>query len=208
MPRHEDLRAAVLAASARLIADRGPAALSLREIAREAGVSHQAPYRHFADRDAVVAALAEDGFRALAEHLRVARGAGDLPEALEASARAYLSFALAHPGHYRVMFRPDLLPEARSESAQAAAADAFAELAWMAAWIVDQGAFPGDEEVATAWLWSLVHGLAVLMLDGPLPMRGSKRSKLELADAVAVACRQVLGAAPAAPAPPAAPEAW
>src|SRR5690349_3579164 len=93
---HGDLRPALLKAAGRVLEKEGPAALSLRELARRAGVSHNAPYRHFADREALLAALAADGFRMLGEVLGVAssRHRGE----------AYVRFALEHPQLFRLMF--------------------------------------------------------------------------------------------------------
>src|SRR6476469_11193170 len=91
---HGDLRAVILAEASRLGAQRGADAISLRELAREAGVSHAAPAHHFTDRRGLFTALATDGFRLLAAALTDAR-----PRCIEA-ALAYVRFALDHPGHY------------------------------------------------------------------------------------------------------------
>ncbi|MCA9555264.1 MAG: TetR/AcrR family transcriptional regulator, partial [Myxococcales bacterium] len=87
------LRDRILAASVELVQEAGIGALSMREVARRAGVSHQAPYHHFSDKEAILAALAEAGFRRLADALEAATGA-DAVEALTASGQAYLQFAI------------------------------------------------------------------------------------------------------------------
>src|SRR6202041_318490 len=95
---HGDLRAAILTEAARLVRERGPDRISLRELAREAGVSHAAPAHHFTDRRGLFTALATEGFQLLASALDDAR-----PRFVDA-ARAYVRFALDHPGHYEVMW--------------------------------------------------------------------------------------------------------
>ncbi|MFI5308928.1 MAG: TetR/AcrR family transcriptional regulator [Polyangiales bacterium] len=107
------LRERILQASVELIEVEGLAALSLREVARRAGVSHQAPYHHFADREAILGAIAEQGFRILRAALERAvahgRDVHSAAESLAACGRAYVEFACEHPAHFRVMFRPELV---------------------------------------------------------------------------------------------------
>src|SRR2546423_10801996 len=93
---HGDLPAALLRAAGRVLEQKGIGALSLRDAARRAGVSHNAPYRHFADREALLGALAAEGFALLAKRLRGQRG----PEL----GMAYVRFALEHPQRFRLMF--------------------------------------------------------------------------------------------------------
>src|SRR6202034_791597 len=117
---HGDLRAAILTEAARLVAERGADRVSLRELAREAGVSHAAPAHHFTDRRGLFTALAAQGFELLAAALAEAR-----PSFLDA-ALAYVRFAIEHPGHYRVMFDKSLFDPSNPElvAAESAAADA------------------------------------------------------------------------------------
>src|SRR5262245_54976951 len=104
MPKGKPLQRQILDASIDLLRTGGVGALSMREVARRAGVSHQAPYHHFADREAILAAIAEEGFSGLADALHRAReGATTTAERLKASGLAYVEFALSHPAHYRVM---------------------------------------------------------------------------------------------------------
>src|SRR5687768_2538693 len=114
---HGDLRQALLDAALPLLRTGGPQALTLRAVARAAGVSQTAPYRHFTDRSALVGAVAEDGFRRLHAELIAAvtspaKTLGKAPETarggLQAVALAYVRFALAHPAEYRVMFGGEL----------------------------------------------------------------------------------------------------
>ena len=120
---HGNLRAEFLAAAAEAVARDGVAALNLRQVARQLGVTHAAPRHHFGDRRGLLTALATEGYRLLAERLRAA---GD--DFLEAGV-AYVRFSLDKPGHFAVMYRPDLvdpddtdLQAARAETGSALAA--------------------------------------------------------------------------------------
>jgi AcrR family transcriptional regulator len=154
---HGDLRAAILTAAARLVAERGADQVSLRELAREAGVSHAAPAHHFIDRRGLFTALAAQGFELLAVALTDAR-----PRFLDA-ALAYVRFAIEHPGHYRVMFDKSLLDMSNRELSAAEAA-ASAELARGVASLPDQHA-KADPAGAQLAAWSLVHGFSMLWLN-------------------------------------------
>lgn len=167
---HGDLRRALVGAALDLLARKGPAALSLREVARRVGVSHAAPYRHFADRDALVAAVAQEGFEALARAMNDAlSGHTASLDRMRAMGHAYVRFALERPAHFRVMFSMD-----------AEARDAYPELAHAADQTYDRllgevraGQQAGtvrdtDPEALADTVWAAVHGLAVLLLDGQL----------------------------------------
>ncbi|MCA9708300.1 MAG: TetR/AcrR family transcriptional regulator [Myxococcales bacterium] len=108
---HGDLRAALLQAAVALIAEHGVTKLSLRECARRAGVSHAAPYRHFPSKDALLVAIAEEGFGWLYQAGRRAmEGLVDPRERLDAYGVAYVRFAIEHPVHLRTMFTVRLDP--------------------------------------------------------------------------------------------------
>jgi AcrR family transcriptional regulator len=154
---HGDLRSAILTEAARLVAERGADGVSLRELARSAGVSHAAPAHHFTDRRGLFTALATQGFRSLAEALAQARG--NFTDA----ALAYVRFALEHPGHYRVMFDRSLLDAADTELAAAESA-AGAELSRGVATLRDPNA-RADPAAAQLAAWSLVHGFSMLWLN-------------------------------------------
>ncbi|MFF0544075.1 TetR/AcrR family transcriptional regulator [Nocardia thailandica] len=170
---HGALRDALLEACLRLIETEGLAAVSLRRVAREAGVSSGAPYHHFADRSALLAALSIDGFRALATELAAARDTAEAPlDQLTALAEGYVRFARTHPGHFRLMFRPELSqPDKHPDAAEAGDA-AFAVLTDTIAAGVTAGVLPAEraETLAVAW-WALAHGLASLGVDGQLDKR-------------------------------------
>ena len=154
---HGDLRAAILTEAAHLVAERGPDGVSLRELARSAGVSHAAPAHHFTDRRGLFTALASQGFRLLAEALADAR------DHFADAALAYVRFAIDHPGHYRVMFDKSLL-DATDTELSAAGAAAGAELSRGVATLRDPNARtdPAGAELAA---WSLVHGFSMLWLN-------------------------------------------
>jgi AcrR family transcriptional regulator len=154
---HGDLRAVILTEAARLVAERGADRVSLRELARDAGVSHAAPAHHFTDRRGLFTALATQGFRLLAEALADAR-----PDFADAAV-AYVRFAFEHPGHYQVMFNKSLLDTSDAELAAAEAA-AGAELSCGVATLRDRNA-RADPAGAQLAAWSLVHGFSMLWLN-------------------------------------------
>ncbi|MEV5823180.1 TetR/AcrR family transcriptional regulator [Micromonospora harpali] len=158
---HGNLPHALLDAGMELLLASGePGALSLREVARRAGVSANAPYRHYADKDALLTALAVRGYDALAECLSAADGAGGAAEAIPAMAEAYVRFALDRPGLFRLMYA---YPCGRSNAeALAAAARCTAVIEGRLA----REAPAGRRPAALLATWSLVHGLASLLLEG------------------------------------------
>lgn len=162
-----DLRQRILDTSRALLDEQGVAALSLREVARRAGVTHQAPYHHFADRESILAELVAQGFDELTQRLakanRMATRHSHL-DMLVASGCAYVGFALDQPGVFGIMFRPDSCDIRRFESAVQAGQRAHGELLQLVRLIKGD---PVDELLASV-VWSQVHGLATLLLDGPL----------------------------------------
>lgn len=149
---HGGLRQAVLDAALDVIAAEGPGALSLRDLARRAGVSHAAPAHHFKDRTGLLTALATEGYGLLAEALAAA------PELRERGVR-YVRFAIGHPAHFQVMFQPDLL-RADDPDLLAAKERASAELRAGVAELTDVP----DARTAGIAAWSLAHGFATLLL--------------------------------------------
>src|SRR5438067_5060357 len=159
---HGDLPAALVRAAMELLEESGETSLSLRAVARRAGVSPAAPYRHYADREAIVSAVAAVGYRELAERLAAAHPAPSTPQQLASVATAYVQFALQRPALFRVMFGE---PCDRDSTDRVAATEAIS--AYVVA-IVRQ-AFPGaDPDALATAVWALVHGLAFLHLDGKL----------------------------------------
>jgi AcrR family transcriptional regulator len=191
-----DLRAKILEASVELIQDKGLGALSMREVARRAGVSHQAPYHHFEDREAILGAVAEEGFTMLRERLARVASKGSVAARVGAMGRAYVEFACAHPAHFRLMFRPELMNLAKCPGAQAAGDRAFDHLTEVVRDAFKAGltAFPSESAVV-AYVWSVAHGLACLILDGPLAKKmPASEQRAQIKDVMAVAELMVEGA--------------
>lgn len=139
---HGDLRSTLLRAASKLLEEKGLSGLSLREAARLAGVSHGAPYRHFPDRERLLAAIAEQGVEELGSRLRAA-GPGGMAE-------AYVAFAVDNPQRFRLM------------SGTGAAPGAYQDLVGL----FREQADARQAAAAAAAAWSLVHGLSHLILDG------------------------------------------
>jgi len=160
---HGDLRAACLRAARELLEEEdGSAGLSLRAVARRAGVSATAPYRHFTDREALVAAVAAQGYRELAGFLAAAHPSPGTPEELAAVALAYVRFALDHPALFRVMFAEPCDPANEERVAATDAIHAYVRG-------IVHATFPAaDPQALSTAVWALVHGLAFLHLDGKL----------------------------------------
>ncbi len=167
---HGALREALLAASLQLIEAEGIGAVSLRRVAREAGVSPGAPYHHFPDRASLLAALSAQGYQRLADQLVAARTAASSPiQALTALIRAYVTFAQQHPGYFRLMFRPELSEPRKHPDAKAAEDAASDCLDQAVTDCVRAGVIPaGQADALFLTAWSLGHGLASLWLDGEL----------------------------------------
>jgi AcrR family transcriptional regulator len=165
-----DVRRRILRASRVLIEREGLEALSMREVARRAGVSHQAPYNHFADRAAILGALAEEGFVLLRAELVESLASSDEPtERIRAGLRTYVQFAVDHPAHFRLMFRPELVDLEQCPGAMEAGDSTFRLFTEVLHESVAQG-LPAEpsSDALIALCWSVCHGLACLILDGPL----------------------------------------
>ena len=180
---HGDLRRAVIDRALEVVADQGPTALSLRAIAADLGVSHTAPRHHFGSNTGLLTAIAIEGFGMLRAELVALR----LAEApfLELGV-AYVEFAVAHPGHFAVMFQPTLLDSSDAELERATDAT-FAELRTGVEAIAPGTSVPDAAAVVTA-AWSVMHGLATLELTGSLE-RSRIRELLGLTDIAAIARR-------------------
>ena len=175
--QHGDVRRLVLDAAIAIIELEGAESLSMREVARRAGVSHQAPYHYFSDRSGIFAAISEEGFTGLAQAFRDVHET-EMPAA-KAGFIAYLNFAREHVGHFRVMFRNDICGVVTHELTQLAADSAFDELRLMVARITGPEIDPNKAFTFAAMLWSLSHGLATLVIDGPLPNKLPPGTNLE-----------------------------
>lgn len=189
-----DLRQRILDASEQLLETEGLAALSMREVARRSGVTHQAPYHHFADRESILAELVTRGFEEMTRRLARAnaRHAADTRMAVATECgQAYVGFAIDHPGLFRIMFRSEVCDPARFPSAQLAGDSAYRELEKMVTLI------HGDADVArlAPLYWAQVHGLASLLVDGPIGHQivGARERRAFMREAVAQFARFMLG---------------
>ncbi|TQF16665.1 TetR/AcrR family transcriptional regulator [Myxococcus llanfairpwllgwyngyllgogerychwyrndrobwllllantysiliogogogochensis] len=165
---HGDLRQALVDATLKLIATEDVGAVSLREVARRAGVTAAAPYHHFRDKDALLAAVAEEGYRALNQRMDESLSSIRAPRTdnqLRALARCYVRFAVEHPAHYRVMFRQEWGDEEKYASLHAEGMRAYGRLQELAKETTG-GKVDMDTLAFTVWAW--VHGLASLWNEGPL----------------------------------------
>ena len=168
---HGDLRTALIAAGLELLATRDAEALSLREVARAVGVSAPSVYRHFPDKEALMAALAREGLARLAVAQRAASeraGGGDAGFA--ATGRAYVRFALANPALFRLIFASPALSRKGAADAEPEALGMLRANAAAAA-AADSGDGP-PADVRAIQAWALVHGLTMLILDGQIPGDG------------------------------------
>jgi AcrR family transcriptional regulator len=165
---HGDLRWALLRAASQLLEREGTAGVGLRAAARLAGVSQTAPYRHFPDREAILAALAEQGLTTLGDRMAsAAREAGDPVAALTAIAETYVALAAERPHLFRLLFGPEVADKARYPAVRAAGLRAFDVLieaigAGQRAGVVRAG----EATELALGLWAAIHGIALLLLDG------------------------------------------
>jgi AcrR family transcriptional regulator len=183
---HGALRDVLLSAGGELLSEVGAERLSLREVARRIGVSHNAPYKHFPSREALLAALAGRGFAELTR--RVAEAGAEKGDPAVARGLAYVCFALEHPALFRLMFSGAIDRDAFSD-VHSASALGLAELGRFVGQTYDENA----SAEAVISVWAFVHGLAQLLLDSqiPPPMRAS-RSNRELARDVLIAMSRAL----------------
>ena len=171
---HGNLREALLEAAIRLIAEVGPTAFTLREVARRAGVSHNAPYRHFRDRDDLMAAVAAQGFRELTRAMNeAAETKSDTLERLKYAGLGYVTFALRRPEHFTVMFDAPLSKRKHPDS-EAAGEESFTTLLGFVKNSQDAGRLPsGDLRQMALLAWTMVHGIAKLAITGRLPFQSN-----------------------------------
>lgn len=162
------LRREILDAALELIAARGVEALSIRELARRAGVTHQAPYHHFQDRAAILAALAQEGFGLMRDALvaAVAAAPAGADARFEACGLGYVQFAIEHKAYFRVMFRPESHTPRRAE-VRRASLEAMQVLIDVVVAAQAAGVAPaGDPMPLVLTSWSTAHGVAALLVDG------------------------------------------
>jgi len=185
---HGNLREALLKAALRLISEVGPTAFTLREVARRAGVSHNAPYRHFRDRDDLMAAVSTEGYGELTRTMQEAvEPESNSLARLKQAGLGYVKFALRRPEHFTVMFdapfstpsgKPCFNPSKmriRYAEAAEAAEQSFRTLMNFVAGCQQEGVLPAGDTKALALLaWSMVHGIAKLAITGRFPFSSQK----------------------------------
>ncbi|WP_261164779.1 TetR/AcrR family transcriptional regulator [Microbacterium sp. Marseille-Q6965] len=167
---HGDLAAALLDAADALLSERGANALSLREVARRAGVSHNAPYHHFADRKALMNGLAQRHLRRMLEAEREAVEAEAAPDArVRALGLAYVRYAQRHPHGFAIVFDPEICDPAAPTEAMAPLIRANEELLADAVAGIAPDMAESERRHAESGFWALVHGLAQLSVAGHIP---------------------------------------
>ena len=175
---HGDLRRALLDEALRTIQTQGVGHLTLRAVGERLGVSRSALYRHFADKEALLAAVAKEGFRTLGQTLADAwerNGRGRI--GFEAMGRAYVRFAVAHPSHYRVMFGGFMNSAAKDDQFVAEAKAAFQVLVDALTEQQNTGDIRPDDPVKMArFAWAVVHGAAMLIIDGQVLDLGQREA--------------------------------
>lgn len=183
---HGELRQALIEAALDVLERAGPAALSLRALARIVGVSPMAPYHHFPDRSALLAAVATEGFERLQRRKLATRSNhGTVQAALAAGAGDYVAFILSNPNLYRLMKGPEFADRARYPALHAAAAaPAETLLTLVGALLDDHGVVDPTAEQGALMLWGLAHGLGTLALDGQVPADVAARLAAEGASAM------------------------
>ncbi len=195
---HGDLRTALIDAALEVIEELGPQGLTIREVARRAGVSHAAPYRHYADKDELILAVVEKGFELLHEAMQQARQeAGDDPIAqFAASGQSYFTFALSYPTYYRVMFSGDLLNSNGQEALQHTSTASFSQMKEDLVTCQKLGIVrEGDPLLHAISIVSTVHGFVSLVNDNRIgQVVGDRYSAQEVQDFVMTAIFEGLGA--------------
>ncbi|HIF11361.1 MAG TPA: TetR/AcrR family transcriptional regulator [Sneathiellales bacterium] len=172
---HGDLKTALLDAGEEILSQKGPEAISLREIARACGVSQTAPYRHFSNKEALLVAIAIRAFEEFGHTLRVAKESRSDPKAkLHELGKAYVEYGLNHPHRLRLMFGRQSVLQSKDDNSIAAKGVGFSLLEDTVEELIQ-----GDEKrlkAATIAAWSLVHGFTMLVLSLPNGTLGASDS--------------------------------
>lgn len=197
---HGNLKEALVEAARRLIAEKGPAGFTFAEAARFAGVSAAAPYRHFKDRDELLADVARRGFALFADRLAAAwdQGRPNPLRALDALGRAYLAFAREEPAYFAAMFEANITPSATPELAREADR-AFMVLQWAVDAVIAQAPGPSRPPalMMANHIWAMAHGIAALFGRGDAARRTSPIAPEELLEAATMIYLSGLGLLPA-----------
>jgi len=188
--QHGDLRRALVQAGLKMLAEGGVDGLSLRGAAELAGVSHAAPYRHFRDKEQLVSAVAEEGFRMLTSRMRdeIAARGGDVLSRLRAAAEGYVAFAVAQPATFRTIFGGAVCGEDQPPppGLKEAGEEAYHVLRDLIVEGIERSRLRAEEPDRLALAaWSMVHGLSMLIIEGQVPgVRGNAAQRRAVTDVV------------------------
>jgi len=169
---HGDLKNALIEAGADILSKEGVSALSLRKVAQRAGVSHAAPYAHFTDKQALIAAISTEGYRRLAAAVRaaVSRHEGDAAAQLVAAAWAYVKFALDDSDYFKVTLSGVVEMEKEYPAFVEISHQSFDMVVALVSTCQEAGVLAeGPSDVAAVSVWSLIHGLASLVIEDQVP---------------------------------------
>lgn len=177
---HGDLRRALVDAAYELLQEHGPAGITLREAARRAGVTHAAPYRHYPDKEALLAAVAEEGFHQLKREVEQAIDGVPTADLLEVIGVVYVRFARDNPSLFRVMFGAEVGDKRRYPSLTQADQSVFDIVCRSIAAAQAEGLLgPGNPARYGMVQWSMLHGVAALVVDGQLERAGVREEQLD-----------------------------
>ena len=181
-----DFRDRLRAAAERLFAERGPDAVTMRQLAAELGVSPMTPYRYFADKEAILAAVRTHGFERFAQALETAYATPGSSRAKGAAVgEAYMDFAFGHPQTYKLMFDLNQPDEERYPELIAAVARAHETMTRYVKDLVAEGVLAGDPDEIGRMFWAAAHGSVVLELAGKLPSGAARKLHQNLNSALA-----------------------
>ena len=179
---HVDLKNALIQAGVEILAAEGLGGLSLRKVAKQAGVSHAAPYSHFADKQALIAAISTEGFKQLYVQIEeILKSYRDNPQRLLIeTAWAYLQFALNEPDRFKLMFSSVLDKEKDYPDFVEASQENFAQLVSIVELCQQGGVLKsGSADVVAVSTWSTVHGFAALLIEGQISHAVLERTSLK-----------------------------
>ena len=180
-----DFRDRLCEAAEKLFAERGPDAVTMRQLATELGVSPMTPYRYFADKEDILAAVRTNGFNRFADAMEAAYASVDDPRAKGAAvAEAYLTFAFGHPHTYKLMFDLNQPHETDYPDLVAAARRAHATQTAYVKALVEAGVLAGDPHEIGRMFWAATHGAVGLELAGKLPPGVARKVSQQLAHAL------------------------
>jgi AcrR family transcriptional regulator len=192
---HGDLKNALIQAGIEILATEGAGGLSLRKAARQAGVSHAAPYAHFADKQTLIAAIASDGHKKIFEKFEAlqARHADDPLRQFLSGAWAYMQFGLESPNHYKITFSGAIQDEHSHPEFLEYSQRNMQALRNIIEQCRSAGVLSGadiDSELQAVSIWGLLHGLVLLMIQGQLPSRLMKTTQAK--DMLIAALQQIV----------------